>query len=129
MINSDLEKKEEAEKSLKAKLGESLEEVESLKAKNVQIEKVLAEVSGKEGLEVLRKQSEEKERKFAEAIERLASGLSKVEKEVGGSNAQGKAELQKKIEQKTSELQQKIDVLQQTKVVLNKELEELLDHL
>lgn len=129
LINSDLEKKEEAEKSLKAKLGESLEEVESLKAKNVQIEKLLAEVSGKEGLEVLRKQSEEKERKFAEAIERLASGLSKVEKEVGGSNAQGKAELQKKIEQKTSELQQKIDVLQQTKVVLNKELEELLDHL
>ena len=129
LINSDLEKKDEAEKGIKQKLGESLEEIETLKAKNSQIEKLLAEMSGSEGLEILRKQAEEKDRKFAEAIERLTSGLTKVEQEVGGSNAQGKAELQKRIETQTAQLEQQIEVLQQTKLVLNNEQESLLDHL
>ena len=70
LINSDLEKREEAEKNIKTKLGESLDEVETIKAKNAQLEKLLAEVSGKEGLEVLRRQAEEKDRKFNEAIAR-----------------------------------------------------------
>lgn len=129
LINSDLEKKDEAQKSIKIKLGESLDEIESLKAKNAQVEKLLAEVSGKEGLEVLRRQAEEKEKRFNEAIERLTSGLTKVEKEIGGANAQGKAELQKKIESTKEQLEQQIEVLQQTKTVLNDEQENLLDYL
>jgi hypothetical protein len=129
LINSDLEKKDEAQKGLKNKLGESLDEIESLKAKNAQVEKLLAEISGKEGLEVLRRQAEEKERKFAEAIERLTSGLNKVEKEMGGANAQGKAEMQKKMESTTAQLEQQIEVLQQTKLVLNEEQEGMLDYL
>jgi hypothetical protein len=129
LINSDLEKKDEAQKSLKNKLGESLEEIEALKAKNSQVEKLLAEISGKEGLEVLRKQAEEKERKFNEAIEKLTNGLNKVEKEMGGANAQGKAELQKKMESTKAQLEQQIEVLQQTKLVLNEEQEKMLDYL
>lgn len=129
LINSDLEKREEAEKNIKTKLGESLDEVETMKAKNAQLEKLLAEVSGKEGLEVLRRQAEEKDRKFNEAIARLTSGLQQVEKQMGEGNSQGKADLQKKIESTTEELQQQINVLQQTKLVLNEEQESMLDHL